>query len=271
MNYDMQDFREDIIDQSHKIPVLVDFWAEWCGPCKMLGPILEKLAEKNKDKFALVKLNTDENQELADQYGIRGIPNVKLFINGEVADEFTGALPENMVEQWLMKAIPSKYKEKIEEARIEFSQNKFDNAKLKLEKVLKAEPGNEEAKLLLGNILVFENPNEAIKLVENIDGSTGNYQQVEAIQTLADLLQKGDRTDSLHEADVKELYSSALSELKKRNFDSALGKFIEVIRIDRMYDDDGARKACIAIFKYLGEENEITIRHRRDFGSALYV
>ena len=100
MNYEVQDFQKEVIERSKNIPVLVDFWAEWCGPCKMLGPILERLAEKYKDIWALAKLDTDNNQEIAMEYGIRGIPNVKLFVNGNVADEFTGALPENMVEQW---------------------------------------------------------------------------------------------------------------------------------------------------------------------------
>jgi putative thioredoxin len=248
MNYEIQDFQKDVIERSKKIPVLVDFWAEWCGPCKMLGPILERLAEKYKDKWALAKLDTDNNQEIAMEYGIRGIPNIKLFVNGRVADEFTGALPENMVEQWLKKAIPSKNKEQIESAKVLFAQFRNDDAKKVLQNVLSTEPENEEAKLILGKILVFEDSDKAIKLVQNIDGSTENYEQVESIQTIAELLKK-------------------LNE----NFDSALEKFIGVIREDRNYDDDGARKACIAIFKYLGEENETTLKHRKDFGRALYI
>ncbi len=271
MNHEMNDFQNDVIEQSFKKPVLVDFWAEWCGPCRILGPMLEKMAGKYQDKFILVKVNTDENQEIASSYGIRGIPNVKLFINGEVADEFTGALPEYQVEEWLKKVIPSKEKEKIEKAKILLKENKTDEAKKIIENVLTTEPGNEEVKLLLGKILVFDDSEKAAKLVENIDGVPENYEQVESIQTIVELLNKAKKKENLADSDVKELYFSALQDLKSKNFDAALFKFIEIIRSDRSYEDDGARKACIAIFKYLGEENEITIKHRREFGSALYV
>ncbi len=259
------------MNKVRQIPVLVDFWAEWCGPCKMLGPVLEKLAEKYKDKWKLVKLNTDEFQDIAGKYGIRSIPNVKLFIDGEVADEFVGALPEHMIEDWLKKAIPSEFKEKIETAKILFKENRINESKKIAEDVLSGEPENEDAKLLLGKILVFEDAEKAKKIVENVDGSAENYEQTEAINTIAELLEKLNNNNSLPDSEIKENYLNAINDLKSKNFDSALEEFINIIREDKSYDDEGARKACIAIFKYLGEDNETTLKHRRDFGSALYI
>lgn len=101
MSYDLNDFEQDVIKQSADKPVLVDFWAPWCGPCKMLAPALEELAGKADGKWAFVKVNVDEKPELASQYGVRGIPNVKLFKAGEVADEFTGVRPADQIESWL--------------------------------------------------------------------------------------------------------------------------------------------------------------------------
>jgi putative thioredoxin len=98
-------FQKEVLDKSREKPVVVDFWAPWCGPCRILGPTLEKLARQNKGKWRLVKINSDRQPELARRYGVRGIPAVKLFVDGDVVDEFVGALPEHQVKAWLEKAI----------------------------------------------------------------------------------------------------------------------------------------------------------------------
>ena len=99
----VQDFDEVVIEGSRRAPVIVDFWAPWCAPCRALAPILEKLEGQYEGKFTLVKVNSDENPELAARYGVRGIPNVKAFAGGELVDEFSGALPEPMVREFLQR------------------------------------------------------------------------------------------------------------------------------------------------------------------------
>ncbi len=263
----MNDFNKEVIEQSKTIPVLVDFWAEWCGPCKILGPVLEKLAIKYKDRFRLVKVDTDANQEVAAQYGIRGIPNVKLFINGEVADEFTGALPEQSVEKWLQKVIPGKYQKEITAVKELLLKGNNAEAMVLLEKLIEEEPDNPEVKVLLARTILFEDSSRALELITGIEDNTDFSDLIESIKTISNLF----TMNGLDNSEIAKQFKSAVVSLKSKNFDSALEKFIDVIRTDRTFNDDGARKACIAIFKYLGEESEITLRHRRDFGSALYV
>ncbi len=267
----MTDFDKEVLERSKEIPILVDFWAEWCGPCRVLGPILDRLSKKYKDDWELVKLNTDENPEISQKYGIKGIPNVKLFIDGKVTDEFTGALPEHMIESWLKKAIPNKFEGKIKEANILLANNESERAKIILESILAEDPGNEGAQLILAKAIIFNDWEKAENLAKNADTSVDNLDLVEALQTFAHLFEIKDKLAEYPQSDVKEEYFSAIEYLKEKNFELALEKFINVIRNDRNYDNDGARKACVATFKYLGEDNPITLKYRRDFGSALYV
>lgn len=271
MNYDTNNFQKDVIEQSYTIPVLVDFWAEWCAPCRILGPVLERLAEKYKDQWKLVKLNTDVFPDIANEFGIRGIPNVKLFHKGKVINEFTGALPEHMIEDWLRKSIPSKFSEMIDKAKKLLAEGKVEDAKIILEQVHNGDINNGEVKILLAKILVYENPKEALRLVESAQLSNHTVELAEAISTMGQLFEKLQNTNELEDNPVKALYIDAIKDMKEKKFESALEKFIEVIRDNKAYDDEGARKACIAIFKYLGEEHETTLNYRRDFSRALYV
>ena len=100
-----EDFQEKVIEKSKETPVIVDFWAEWCGPCKMLGPTLEGFAKENEGKFILAKCNVNSARQKATEYGVRSIPSVKLFKDGEVVDEFVGVLPAKQIQEWIGKNI----------------------------------------------------------------------------------------------------------------------------------------------------------------------
>jgi len=270
MNYDVTDFQKDVIERSHHIPVLVDFWAEWCGPCKMLGPILERLATANGDRWALAKVDTEVHQEVAMTYGIRSIPNVKLFVDGTVANEFTGALPEAAVQQWLDKALPDKHKKETDRAEILMAEGNKDDARAVLDEVLRQNPGSEKARVLMAEMVLPSNPADAIAIVAGLDEGSPHFQKVDAIRTFGSMLKKLSQPERLPEDPAKPHYLTALRALARFEYDAAVQNFIAVIRTNRYYDDDGARKACIAIFRLLGDEHDVTQKRRREFSSALY-
>jgi putative thioredoxin len=269
MNYEISDFRTDVIERSKSVPVLVDFWAEWCGPCRILGPVLERLAEKADGTWALAKLDTERFPDIAAQYGIRSIPNVKLFVDGKPVNEFVGALPEPMVVEWLKKAIPPKRNPAVDRARDILADLRYTEAAVLLEPVVRAEEHNLTARALLAKAVFFDNPGRALSLVEPIEATADVHDLAEAIRTFHRLSAEVSQ-DDFPDGPARDLYREAVRAVREQDFDGALDKFIGVIREDRYYHDDAARLACIAIFKFLGEEHPVSRNHRRSFNSALF-
>jgi putative thioredoxin len=270
MSYEVDDFQQDVIETSDDTPVLVDFWAPWCGPCKQLSPVLESLAEA-ADDWTLVKVNVDDHQEAAQAYGVRGIPAVKLFVNGEVEAEFTGAKPKHAIESWLEENMPSEAKSRIEKAKTALNEGRHEDAEQLLWPVLEDNPEHDEAQVLQARALAFKDPTRAQALADAAEVADPTLRQMrDAVQTVTRLLELAENPADLPEGDARDDYRSAIEALADQDFDGALDRFIDVVRVDRDYDDDGARKACVALFTLLGEEHPVTQEHRRTFDMALY-
>jgi putative thioredoxin len=235
----------------------------------MLGPVLEKLAAEANGRWELRKVDTEQFPDVAQRYGIRSIPAVKLFVDGRVDNEFVGALPEPQIRQWLKQALPDPHAAVIDTAEAFLMAGQYEQTAAALRPVLADAPGHERATVLMARAILYDDPDSAVTLVRGFDESSSHHLAAESVRTVASLLAR--KPENFADTPARALYLEAVEALRNRNFDGALERFIQVIRDDRQYDDDGSRKACVAIFMYLGEDHEVTVRHRRDFGSALYV
>lgn len=264
-------FDTEVLTKSFSIPVLVDFWAPWCAPCRALTPILEQAAERHHGRFVLVQVNTEEQPEIADRYRVRGIPNVKLFIDGQVANEFTGALSADMLEDWLKRALPSPWRARLQQAEQLAAEGRDAEAISLLEQIAAAEPDNGAAAILWARLLLPKDHRKAAAIIEWIGPDSDFFSTAEALRTFARLFEIAAKPDGLTESPAKGVYLNAAGHLAKGEYEQALEGFIGVVRSARGFDDDGGRKACVAIFKHLGDDHELTRKYRGLLSSALYV
>jgi putative thioredoxin len=270
MGYDLTDFETDVIERSQHVPVLVDFWAPWCGPCKTLGPVLERLASEAKGRWELVKVNTEEREELAMAFEIRSIPAVKLFRKGEVADEFVGALPEAEVRRWLEKALPSPLAGKIADARAHLTQGRRSEAAALAEKILAAEPNKAEARVLLAEAILTQTPARVAQVLAGVTDDSEHAGRARALRTLAGFLAKGTDEAGWPDAAVRPRFLAGLRALKAADFGEALPAFIQTIERDKSFADGAAQAMCKAIVQLLGVRDPIVDRHYRALSSALH-
>ena len=273
-----ENFELAVLEQSKEVPVLVDFWAEWCGPCKVLGPVLEKLADEYGGEFVLAKVNVDENQNLAGAFGIQGIPAVKLFKDGDLASEFTGALPEPMLREFLSKFLPSADDKRAQEAAALEDQGKDAEATALYQSILESDPSHAKSLFGLGRLAMNAGDNEAaLEFLDKI--SMVADERKEADRLIARLKLHGGATQDLTalrakvDAEPKNLdarfeLAQALAGAEK--YQEALAELLVIVKTDRSFQDDGGRKAMVQIFEVLGSEDPLTDQYRSELAKVLF-
>ena len=253
---------------------VLDLFAVWCGPCKVLGPTIEKLAKEAKGKWKLVKINTELHPEISQQFQIKSIPSVKMVFQGKLIAEFAGALPEVQIRKWLEEHLPASEEETsgIEEVHKLLEDGNRESAMEMVKDLFIDNPENEEFRLLLGMLLIPNYVDEAEKVISPLTKSGKHYFEYDAIQTFKLILayQKGEKQlpEGGHPKTIEAL-QFGIKAAYAGEFGIALDYFIQSLMYDKTYADELARKSCVAVFKALTDYHPITKAKRRAFSMAL--
>ena len=269
------DFERDVIQRSHEMPVIVDCWAPWCGPCRVLGPILEKLAYERDGQVQLVKVNTDENPQVARALQVEGIPAVFAFVGGQLVNRFVGALPEEQVRAFFDSLIPSEADIKAAEGYRMMQENQIPIARLHFEAALEENPDHEPAGVGLAAILSRLGETErAVELARKWP----NHPLSKSVLTSMELAGAidGHEPDEIRSAaatnpgDAIARYRHGCLLALEGQMMQALDELLESVRLDKSAEDEAARKTLLGLFAMLGENEPVIAEYRKRLGRLLF-
>ena len=266
-------FQAEVLERSRRTPVVVDFWAPWCGPCRMLGPVLEKLANEFKGGFILAKINTDENQRIAMQFGVQGIPAVKGFRDGRVAAEFVGAQPEPQVRAFLQKLDVKVGSGSAVAAGPDpdalLAEGKWVEAEMALRQMGATNGAEPAVKLNLARALLAQGKAvEASELLNNVEEGPEAAQALALRPLAALLLESTGQTNGAGGLDG--LYHAAGQKIVTGDLRGAMDALLDVLRQDKKFRNGEARQVMLAIFAVLGDESPLVREYRGKLASVLF-
>lgn len=259
-------FEEQVLQRSGSLPVLVDFWAPWCGPCQTMEPVLTELSRKLQGQLELVKINVDEHPEIAQTFGISGIPALCLFRNGELISNLSGAQPLQALLKWLEAYLPNPNRDRLMNAVVLWERGDRDLALTRVNELLADEPNMEEARVFRAKLRLFEDPDSVLPDTEGILITSDSYQEAQNLRHLAQFLTTD--ASALPDSPAKSHYLTAVDHLQKEDFEQAIESLLDVLYRDKTYAS--AKEALIGIFGLLGKEHPLTKSYRRRFEMAMF-
>jgi len=279
-NVGAQDFQSFVIDSSFKQPVLVDFWADWCEPCKMVTPVLEKLVNEYAGKFILAKVDTEKEQELAAHFGIKSLPTMKLIVDGQIVAERTGALPEGEIRSFIQPFISSESEKIMQAAMSAHEQNRFEDALELMNQALAKDPSNSDLKINIARILFAQDDKAgSLTLLDSLsdeDKIKPEAVKLRAEIEIADQLENTPALDQIEQSlsdnpsDCEALQHKSRHLSANGDHELAMDCLIKIMMIDRRFEDDAGHKGLLAMFDLLGGEHQSVQKYRRKLFSLLH-
>jgi putative thioredoxin len=276
----LSDFQKSVIDESFKRPVAVDFWATWCGPCRVLSPVLERLADEFGGDFLLAKVNTEENPELAEHFAIRSIPNVKLFKNGTVVDEFMGAVSESKARSFLRKHCPTAADRKYSQGLALLERRLPDEAQREFESALELDSSHGGALVELGKMRATAGDTAGAESFWNrvsiSSPASGQAQQLKQSLEFQVVCTRNGGPEAAaalaaaEPANLEARYAHACCLVVAGDFRGALEEFLSVLSRDKNFQDQTARKAMLTVFALVGERSDLAEEYRKRLAQVLF-
>ncbi len=280
-------FMQDVIEASREAPVIVDFWAPWCGPCKQLGPVLEKVVTEANGAVRLVKIDIDQNQQIAQQLRIQSIPAVYAFYQGRPVDGFQGALPESQVREFVKRltqqagsAQKSPVEEALEAAEGMIEEGDFTQAGALYAQIVQHAPDNLPAKAGLARCaLETGNDSQAKEIVDALTEEQRKDAAFVPVLRMLELAEKAAKAGDLaplqaaveaNPADHQARYSLAIALFAADEREAAIDALLAIMQRDRKWNDDAARKQLLEFFEAMGPTDPLTTAGRRKLSSLLF-
>ncbi len=277
---DQQNFTTEVLEKSNQVPVLVDFWASWCAPCKMIEPVLEKLVEEYQGQFILAKVDTDDQQQLAGQYAIRGIPALKLFRHGEVVEETSGVQSEDVLRQMIDKYRERSADKLRNQADLAVEAGNISEAIELLEQALESEPDYNPITLDLAKLMIEQQRfAEAEQLIKSLPANIRTEKEVNELQShlnFSKIAAEAPPIETLqttldNEPDnLMARYQLAIQQILAGEYEMAMQHLLTVMKKSRTFEDDAGRKGLLALFTMLGNQGPLVNTYRNKMSLLLY-